>query len=1222
MAGDVRARARARLKPHPRVKLSMRHHQYPSSPVDLDAVADSGAMVDIWSLAMYLRSGFTLDDLTPASLPLEVANKSAIDIEGAFFATITGIASNGSPISHKSMVYVSKDVSGFYLSEDTMFGLGMLSKDFPTPGCALTSGLPEGVTAASNSSLFATEPVDAKPTADITPVPPRPSSLPFPCIPENNERFREWCLRTYRFSTDEKLPTKPHPCMVGPPLEIHVDENAKPFACHKAAPIPVHWEKQVYEDLLRDEALGIIERVPYGEPVTWCHRMVITRKHDGSPRRTVDLSPLNKHCKRETHNSESPFHVARRVPSQTWKTVVDVKDGYHSVELRESDRHLTTFATPFGLWRSKRAVQGYVSSGDGFNRRLDAILLDFERKERVVDDILHYDTDLEAHWWRTIDLLTTLGNAGVTLNSKKFQCAQRSVEFAGFQISEDRIEPLQKYFSAIQDFPTPSSTTDIRSWFGLVNQVAHYAQLRDIMAPFRPFLSAKKQPFYWNDELNTAFKASKDAIIAAIRDGVEIFDPARRTCLRPDWSKKGIGYFLLQQHCSCTSGLPDCCPDGWRITLAGSRFLQPTESRYAPVEGEALAVAWALEQTRFFTQGCDDLLVVTDHKPLVKLLGDRTLDEIQNTRLFRLKQRTLPWRYLIVHLPGKTNHAADAISRHPALGDSSDLLEIDDRIEIAIIASLRHDTASNFSMSWENLAEATKNDSTMQMLLHYVRSGFPYKLPQDSSALKPYWPHRFALYEQDGVLLYNDRVPVPPSLRPQAIQTLHAAHQGVTAMEARARSTIFWPGLTVDIESSRATCRDCIANAPSQPRLPPAPYDPPTTPFEKIASDYFESGGHHYLVVADRLSGWPEVFKSPVGTPQSGAEGLITCLRNCFACFGVPTELSSDGGPEFTAHKTSEFLRRWGVHHRNSSAYHPQSNGRAEVAVKSMKRLLRSNTGPNGSLNTDNFLRAILQLRNTPDSDCHLSPAEVMFGRPLRDAFSFINRLEKFSNPHLRPTWRSAWHEKESALRQRYHRTSEALSSHSRPLPPLSEGDRCYIQNQTGRFPKRWDRSGTVMECLGHDSYTIKVDGSGRLTKRNRQFLRKFTPPLLNAPQPPSRLMSCPPLIPSLPSVAPAPANNVSHTAPNVLEATQQPPTGTLPSTPATPCATPATPITTSPSGNESPVGPAAHDIPRVEEDITSDVLSTPAPSPARELRPRRAPVAPRRYEPESGLWV
>ena len=171
-------------------------------------------------------------------------------------------------------------------------------------------------------------------------------------------------------------------------------DDAKPIACHKAASVPLHWQEKVHADLLRDEALGVIERVPYGEPVEWCHRMVVTRKHDGAPRRTVDLSPLNKFCKRETH-SESPFHLARRIPRDTWKTVTDAWNGFHSVPLRDCDRPLTTFITPFGRWRYTRAPQGFLSSGDGYNRRFDAILAKFER---IVDDTIHYDSDLEQHW--------------------------------------------------------------------------------------------------------------------------------------------------------------------------------------------------------------------------------------------------------------------------------------------------------------------------------------------------------------------------------------------------------------------------------------------------------------------------------------------------------------------------------------------------------------------------------------------------------------------------------------------------------------------------------------------------------------------------------------------------------------------------------------------------------------------------------------------------------
>ena len=60
-------------------------------------------------------------------------------------------------------------------------------------------------------------------------------------------------------------------------------------------------------------------------------------------------------------------------------------------------------------------------------------------------------------------------------------------------------------------------------------------------------------------------------------------------------------------------------------------------------------------------------------------------------------------------------------------------------------------------------------------------------------------------------------------------------------------------------------------------------------------------------------------------------------------------------------------------------------NCRAEVGVKTVKRLITANTGPNGELTTDHFQRAILQYRNSPDPETKLSPAMCVFGRPIKD---------------------------------------------------------------------------------------------------------------------------------------------------------------------------------------------------------------------------------------------
>ena len=137
------------------------------------------------------------------------------------------------------------------------------------------------------------------------------------------------------------------------------------------------------------------------------------------------------------------------------------------------------------------------------------------RKERCINDTIFYDQDLAEHWWRTIEFITLVVRAGVVLNPDKFQFAHRTVDVAGFRVSESVVEPLPKYLRAIREFPIPSNITDIRSWFGLVNQVSNYAQPRDMMAPFKPFLSPKRK-FEWSDELFKAFTVSKSAIADAI----------------------------------------------------------------------------------------------------------------------------------------------------------------------------------------------------------------------------------------------------------------------------------------------------------------------------------------------------------------------------------------------------------------------------------------------------------------------------------------------------------------------------------------------------------------------------------------------------------------------------------------------------------------------------------------------------------------------------------
>ena len=240
--------------------------------------------------------------------------------------------------------------------------------------------------------------------------------------------------------------------------------------------------------------------------------------------------------------------------------------------------------------------------------------------------------------------------------------------------------------------------------------------------------------------------------------------------------------------------------------------------------------------------------------------------------------------------------------------------------------------------------------------------------------------------------------------------------------------------------------------------------------------------GKTYLVIVDRYSNWPIIERS-----SEGSKGLINCLRHTFATYGIPDELSSDGGMEFMSHSTQKFLADWGVRHRVSSVAFPHSNCRAEIGVKSAKRILAENTNARGDLNLDAFQRAILTYRNTPSPDTKLSPSQCVFGRTIKD---FI----PIPRNNYRPLWKWAdmLDNRERALMDRSTRMRRYWSEHTKVLPPLRVGQHVRVQNQIGPHARKWDKTGIVVEVRQHDQYVVKLNGSNRVTLRNRKFLRKY----------------------------------------------------------------------------------------------------------------------------------
>ena len=200
---------------------------------------------------------------------------------------------------------------------------------------------------------------------------------------------------------------------------------------------------------------------------------------------------------------------------------------------------------------------------------------------------------------------------------------------------------------------------------GLINQISYAFAQAPAMLPYRHLLSSKV-PFMWSEDLEEAFLKSKTEIIQQCERGVRSFTPFRPTALATDWSKQGMGFWLCQKFCECEGQpRPGCCKEGWQTIICGSRFCTGAESRYHPIEGEALAAAYGLDKCRFFVLGHPDLTLCLDHQPLLALFGQQELATIHNPRLFNFKTKSLPFRFRPIYIEGKKHVTPDALSgRH------------------------------------------------------------------------------------------------------------------------------------------------------------------------------------------------------------------------------------------------------------------------------------------------------------------------------------------------------------------------------------------------------------------------------------------------------------------------------------------------------------------------------------------------------------------------------
>ena len=290
-------------------------------------------------------------------------------------------------------------------------------------------------------------------------------------------------------------------------LNIHIDSSVRPVAQNP-------------------------RRIPYG-PTPWVSPVCIVPKPSGEIRLCVDMRRANEAIQRERHPIPTIDEVLLDMNQSTVFSKLDLKWGFHQIELAEESRGITTFSTHCGLYRYKRLMFGITSAPEVYQHIIQQVLQGCEGVQNIADDIIVHGPTVELHDQRLTTVLERLQERGLTLNPEKCEFRIPRITFMGHHVSEKGIGPTQAKVEAVLNAREPQSAAEVRSFLGLVNFCSRFIpDLATTAEPLRKLTRTKTTPFVWGKEQARSFQELKDKMSSA--ESLAYFDKEAETVIISD----------------------------------------------------------------------------------------------------------------------------------------------------------------------------------------------------------------------------------------------------------------------------------------------------------------------------------------------------------------------------------------------------------------------------------------------------------------------------------------------------------------------------------------------------------------------------------------------------------------------------------------------------------------------------------------------------------------
>ena len=533
-------------------------------------------------------------------------------------------------------------------------------------------------------------------------------------------------------------------------------------------------------DRLQEE--GILQPVKESR---WAAPIVVVRKSDGNIRICGDYKvTVNTYLEPGTYPMPNPRYLFATLAGGKRFTRLDMKQAYQQMKVDKESQKYLTINTNKGLFTYTRMPFGISTAPGIWQRAMDSVLAGVPGVICYLDDILIVGDSDEQHEERLRMVLDRLDQAGVRLKREKCEFHKTSVEYLGHVIGEQGLKPTDSKVKAIKEAPEPSNVTELRAFLGLLNYYGQF--LPNIAATLHPLyvLLQKGQPWMWKTEQKMSFHEAKQKLIQS--DFLVHNDLTKVLKLNCDASPYGVGACLVH-----------VMEDGSERPVAfASRTLSNAEKNYAQLEREALALIFGVRQFHKYLVG-REFTLVTDHKPLLKILGPyEGVPTLAASRLQRWALILSAYKYRLQYKPGTDNKEADLLSRLPL-----PVQVIDPNEQIYGL-----DYCEQLPVTAAEVAKETLTDPVLKKVYQYTMFGWTE--PVDKN-LEPYQRRASELSTENGCLLWGNRVVIPTTLRSRLLEELHEGHLGIVRMKAVARSLIWWAGMDSEVEEVTKTCQSC-----------------------------------------------------------------------------------------------------------------------------------------------------------------------------------------------------------------------------------------------------------------------------------------------------------------------------------------------------------------------------------------------------------------------------